>query len=128
MYGIKAAVRRLDIAPDLKEMEVTDITNGRFVFKPRPGKRVSLEDLRKAISKAGYEIEETRIEVAGILTSNGLRVPETDQVFLLEGAELLRQLREKAGAGQVTAAGSWRVEDRQETIVLEEPRVPGAHP
>jgi hypothetical protein len=128
VYGIKAAVRRLEFAPDIKEMEVKDITNGRFVFKPRPGKQVSLADLRKVISKAGYEIEGTRIEVTGNLTPDGLRVPETGQVFHLEGAERLRKLQEKAGAGQVTAAGSWKEENRQEAIVLEDPPAQEAHP
>ena len=98
MYGIKAAVRRLEFAPDPKEMEVKDITNGRFVFQPRPGKPVSLADLRKAVTKAGYEIEGTWVEVAGTLTQDGrLRVPETGQLFRLEGEERLRSLRETCG-------------------------------
>jgi hypothetical protein len=128
VYGIKAAVRRLEFAPDTKDMEVTDIKKGRFVFKPQPGKPVSLTDLRKAVTKAGYEIEGTWIEVTGTLTSNGLSVPETGQVFHLEGEERLRTLREKADAGKVTAAGSWKVADRQETIGLEELRTEEGHP
>jgi hypothetical protein len=119
VYGIKAAVRRLEYAPDPKDMEVTDIRNGRFVFRPRPGKPVSLADLRKAVTKAGYEIEGTWIEVSGTLTPDGrLRAPETGQVFRLEGER--RLLRETAG--RVTAAGSWKTADRQEMILLEEPR------
>lgn len=128
MYGIKAAVRRLEFAPDAKDMEVTDIENGRFVFKPKPGKLVSLADLRKLVTKAGYEIEGTWIEVTGMLTPDGLRVPETGQVFHLEGEERLRTLREKADGGKVTAAGTWKVADRQETMVLEEPRSKEGHP
>jgi hypothetical protein len=124
VYGIKAAVRRLEFAPDPKEMEVKDITNGRFVFRPRPDKPVSLAALRTAVTKAGYTIEETWVEVSGTLTEDGrLRVPETGQVFRLEGEERLRALREKAGAaGRVTAAGSWKVTDGQETILLAERR------
>ena len=125
MYGIKAAVSRLKFAPDTKNMEVTDIENGRFVFKPRPGKSVSLADLRKAVAKAGYEIEGARIEVTGTLTPNGLRVPETGQVFHLEGEERLRILRDKANAGKVTVAGVWKMVGRQESIVLDEPRSKG---
>lgn len=52
MYGIKAAVRRLDFAPEAKDMEVIDVATGRFVFKPRPGKAVSLAALEKAITQA----------------------------------------------------------------------------
>lgn len=117
-------MRRLDFAPDPKDMEVKDIKTGRFVFKPRPGKPVSLTDLRKAVTKAGYEIAGTWIEVSGTLTPDGrLRVPETGQVFRLEGEERLRTLREKAEpAGRVTATGSWKMADQQETILLGEPR------
>ena len=124
MYGIKAAVRRLEFAPDLKDMEVTDIESGRFVFAPRPDKPVSLADLRTTVIKAGYEIEGTWAEVTGTLTQDGLlRVPETGQVFRLEGEERLRTLREKAdAAGRVTAAGPWKVTDGQEILSLEEPR------
>lgn len=117
-------MRRLEFAPDPKEMEVKDITNGRFVFRPRPDKPVSLAALKTAVTKAGYTIEGTWVEVSGTLTEDGrLRVPETGQLFRLEGEERLRALREKAGAsGRVTAAGSWKVTDRQETILLEERR------
>lgn len=115
-------MRRLDFAPDTKDMEVTDITNGRFVFKPQPDKPVSLTALRKAVTKAGYEIEGTWIEVTGILTANELRVPETGQIFQLLGEEGLAALREQAAAGKVTAAGPWKVDGKRESIVLEEPR------
>ena len=115
MYGIKAAVRRLDFAPAPKDMEVTDITTGRFVFRPRTDKPVSLSELRKAVTKAGYEIEGTRIEVAGSLGADGrLRVPETGQVFLLKG-----ERAEKTAEGPVTVEGKWEVVDRQEVIVLD---------
>lgn len=111
-------------------MEVTDIETGRFVFQPRPGKPVSLEALRKAVTKAGYEIEGTRIEVSGILAPDGrLRVPETRQVFRLEGEDRLSALREKAdAAGRVTAAGPWKVTDRQESILLEKPKAEERRP
>jgi hypothetical protein len=131
VYGIKAAVRRLDFAPETKDMKVVDIKTGRFVFQPRPDKPVSLADLRASIVKAGYEIEGTRIEVSGTLTDDGrLRVPETGQVFRLEGEARLRdRLRETAGAaGRVLAAGTWKVTDRQETILLDGPRTEEKHP
>jgi hypothetical protein len=123
VYGIKAAVRRLEFSPGLEDMEVKDITNGRFVFPPRPGKAVSLGELRKVIDKAGYEIEGTWIEATGALMADGrLRIPETGQVFRLEGEDRLRALREQAGGGLATAAGAWKVVDREEVILLEERR------
>ena len=130
MYGIKAAVRRLEFAPDPKDMEVTDITTGRFVFRPRTDKPVSLADLRKAVTKAGYEIEGTRIEVSGSLTPDGrLRVPETGQVFRLEGERRLGELRSQASAeSRVTAQGVWKTQDREEIVALEEPRTEEKRP
>ena len=103
-------------------MQVTDIKSGRFVFRPRPDKPVSLDGLRKSVTDAGYAIEGTEIEVSGLLAADDvLRVPETGQLFRLEGAERLRALRQTAdAAGRVTAAGAWKTVDRQEVIVLEE--------
>jgi hypothetical protein len=119
VYGIKAAVRRLEFAPEAKDMEVTDITNGRFVFTPRPDKPVSLEGLRKAVTKAGYEIEGTWIEVTGTLTSDGrLRVPGTGQVFRLKG----EGEKKAAAEGRVTVAGAWKAGDGEEVVSLEERR------
>jgi hypothetical protein len=119
VHGIKTAVRRLEFAPEARDMEVSDITNGRFVFKPRPDKPVSLEGLRKAVKKAGYEVEGTWIEVTGTLTSDGrLRVPDTGQVFRLEGE---KEGEKKAGSGdQVTVAGAWKTVDGEEVVSLRE--------
>jgi uncharacterized glyoxalase superfamily protein PhnB len=124
VYGIKTAVRRLEFAPESKEMEVADIATGRFVFRPRPSKPVSLSKLRKEIKNAGYEISGTRIEVAGALTDDGrLRVPDTGQVFRLEGEEKVRELRAKAAPdGTVTAEGVWATKDGEEVVRLEEAR------
>lgn len=119
MYGIKAAVSRLDFAPEAKDMEVIDVTTGRFVFKPRPGKAVSLAALEKAVTQAGYEIEKTRIEVTGKLTEDGrLRVPETGQVFRLTGKEH----PQKASENPVTVAGGWKAEGGEQVVLLDEPR------
>lgn len=120
MYGIKAAVRRLDFAPAAKDMEVIDVTTGRFVFKPRPGKAVSLAALEKAITQAGYEIEKTRIEVRGQRTDGGrLRIPETGQVFRLAGE---KQPPPKASGDLVTVSGGWKAEGSEEVVQLDEPR------
>lgn len=118
MHGIKTAVRRLEFAPKNKEMEVTDIATGRFVFRPRPDRPVSLEKLRKEIKNAGYEIAGTRIEVAGALTGDGrLRVPDTGQVFRLEGGAGLRG--KPAPDGSVTVTGVWTAKDGEEVVRLE---------
>jgi hypothetical protein len=121
VHGIKTAVRRLDFAPDVKDMRVIDIKSGRFVFRPRPGKPVSLADLQKSVTKAGYQIERSRIAVHGVLAPDGnLRVPETGQEFLLVGK------RKPAGApgSTVTAAGAWEARQGGQAILLDE-RGPG---
>lgn len=111
-------MRRLEFAPDPKDMRVTDIKTGRFVFRPRPGKPVSLEQLEKAVIKAGYQIEKTRIEVTGTLAGQErLRVPETGQVFRLMGEQALRLPKE----GRVTVAGGWQHEGGAEALLLDEP-------
>jgi hypothetical protein len=118
VYGIKTAVRRLDFAPPSKEMEVTDIKTGRFVFRPRPDKPVSLSKLRQEIKNAGYEIAGTRIEVAGALTGDGhLRVPNTGQVFRLEGGA--KPQGKAAPDGSVTVTGVWTAKDGEEVVRLE---------
>ena len=102
-------------------MEVTDITSGKFVFRPRPDKPVSLSHLRKEIENSGYEVEGTRIEVTGLLTPEGaLRVPDSGQVFRLEGDQELRELRGKTSPdGQVTVSGVWTTKDGEEVVRLE---------
>lgn len=107
-------MRRLAFAPAPKDMEVTDIESGRFVFRPRTDKPVSLSDLRKAVTDAGYEIEGTWIEVAGSLGADGrLRVPETGQLFRLQGEK---------SEGVVTVQGRWEAIENEEVVVLGEPR------
>ena len=121
MYGIKAAVRRLEFAPDPKEMKVIHIETGRFVFRPKQGRPVSLADLQESVTRAGYEIERSRIAVQGVLTEDGrLRVPETGQVFLLAGRKA-GDLRAKSAAGStVTAEGAWELQEGEQAILLDE--------
>ncbi len=42
VYNIQKAVSRLDYAPKLKEVEITDIKKGPGVFVPKPDKAVSI--------------------------------------------------------------------------------------
>jgi len=121
VHGIKTAVRRLDFAPDVKDMRVIDIQSGRFVFRPLPGRPVSLSDLQKSVLKAGYQIERSRIAVHGVLASDGkLRVPETGQEFLLVG----KRTPTGSPGSTVTAAGAWEVRQGGQAILLDE-RGPG---
>lgn len=111
-------MRRLDFAPDIKEMQVIDVKKGRLVFRPRPDKPVSLADLQKSVTKAGYQIERSRIAVRGTLAADGkLRVSGTGQAFLLVGQ------RKPGGSpsSSVTAAGAWEARQGEQAILLDEP-------
>lgn len=89
MYNIQKAVSRLDYAPKLKEVEITDIKKGLGVFVPVPDKPVSFAALRQTLKKAGYALDAADITIVGKLTRNAdkwLLINESSgQKFLLEG-------------------------------------------
>ena len=58
---------RLDYAPKLKEIEVTDIQKGLGVFTPKPEKPVSFAALKETLKKAGYTLDAADITVSGKL-------------------------------------------------------------
>lgn len=67
MFNIQKAVSRLDFAPPLKEIEVTDVKKGLAVFTPRPGKTASFAALSDALKKAGYTLASAEIRVTGTI-------------------------------------------------------------
>lgn len=115
------AVSRLDFAPDTREMEVTDIRTGRFVFSPGPERPVSLRALERAITGAGYEIDRSWLEVRGeVLPDGRLRALETGQLFLLRGDGSLDRLLGEARPGEpLTVRGAWATEDGEEILVVQ---------
>lgn len=68
MYNIKKAVSRLDFAPKIDEIKVTDIKHGLGMFTPKPNKAVSFSALRATLKKAGYTLASAEIVVAGTLS------------------------------------------------------------
>ena len=77
MYNIQKAVSRLDYAPKLKEIEITDIKKGFGVFVPVTDKAVSFNALRQTLKKAGYALDSADITIAGKL------IREADKWFLV---------------------------------------------
>jgi len=71
VYNIQKAVSRLDYAPKLKEIEVTDIQKGLGVFAPKPDKPVSFAALKATLKSAGYVLDAAEISVAGTLNKEG---------------------------------------------------------
>ncbi len=95
MFNIQKAVSRLDYAPNLKEIQVTDIKKGIGVFTPKPDKPVSFAALKQTLKKAGYVLAAAEITVQGTLARDKddwiLTDESSGQSFVIEGpaADLL---------------------------------------
>jgi hypothetical protein len=125
VYNIQKAVSRLDYAPPLKEIEVTDIKKGLGVFTPQPSKPVSFADLKSNLKKAGYVLASADITVAGKLNEESgklyLVANGSGQRFLLTGA--ITNLRPNES---VEVVGNWTTVGTgaaaQETIAVDNVR------
>ncbi len=111
MYNIQKAVSRLDYAPKLKEIQITEIKKGLGVFTPKPDKAVSFAALKAALKKAGYALDSAEIIVAGKLRREGdgwvLIVAPVAQRFALEGAGLDKMLAGATSDTHVEIVGNW---------------------
>jgi hypothetical protein len=89
VYNIQKAVSRLDYAPKLKEIQVTDFQKGLGHFTPKPDKPVSFAALKDTLKKAGYTLDAADITVGGTLSKDAKRwsiiVKSSGQRLLLEG-------------------------------------------
>jgi len=108
-------VSRLDYAPKLKEIEITDIKKGLAVFMPRSDKPVSLDALKATLKKAGYTLASADITVVGRLEQDGeklvMRVGANQQRFQLDA------VKESVKAGDVVEiTGEWKTSDAGEVI------------
>jgi hypothetical protein len=105
-------VSRLDYAPKLKDIEITDIKKGLGVFTPKPDKPVSFAALKNALKKAGYALDSAEIVVAGTLEREGnnwwLVAASTGQQFALEGADVDRRVSDFAPGVTVEVRGEWK--------------------
>jgi hypothetical protein len=109
VYNIQKAVSRLDYAPKLKEIELTDIKKGLGVFTPKPDKPVSFAALKATLKSAGYVLDTAEITVAGTLEREGdswvVTVTPSGQKFLLEGPSAVTGA--EAGSS-IEIAGNWK--------------------
>ncbi|HSE15700.1 MAG TPA: transporter [Pyrinomonadaceae bacterium] len=102
---------RLDYAPKLKEIHITDIKKGLGTFTPKPDKPASFAALKETLKKAGYTLAAADIRVAGSLDNadrGSLTVVASGQRFTLEGADLERLLSTVTNADTVEVAGDWK--------------------
>ena len=112
MYNIQKAVSRLDYAPKLNEIQVTDFQKGLGDFTPQPNKPVSFAALKATLKKAGYTLDAAEITVSGKLAKEGdgwfLAVEESGQRFALTGPNLDQTLAERKVGDAIEIKGEWQ--------------------
>jgi hypothetical protein len=112
VYNIQKAVSRLEYAPKLKEIEVTDIQKGLGVFTPKSDKPVSFAALKETLKKAGYTLDAADITVAGTLAKDdsgwAIVIQPSGQKFVLEGPNLAQALSEPKTGTQIEITGDWK--------------------
>jgi hypothetical protein len=128
VYNIQKAVSRLDYAPKLKEIKVTDIKKGIGVFTPKPDKAVSFAALKETLKKAGYTLDSADITVVGKLAKEDnaafLTVATSRQRFALEGGNLDQKLAGLDAGSSVEITGDWQtVGDAKNSREVITPRV-----
>jgi len=108
VYNIQKAVSRLDYAPKLKEIELTDIKKGLGEFTPKPDKPVSFAALKATLKSAGYVLDAADITIAGTLDQEGdswvVVVKPSGQKFVLEGPNVIGI---EAGS-PIEITGAWK--------------------
>jgi hypothetical protein len=105
-------VSRLDYAPKLKEIEVTDFQKGLGVFTPKPEKPVSFAALKETLKKAGYTLDAADITVAGTLAKDAqgwvVVVKPSGQRLTLEGPGVDQALAGAGTGASVEITGDWK--------------------
>jgi hypothetical protein len=112
VYNIQKAVSRLDYAPKLKEIQVTDFQKGLGNFTPKPDKPVSFAALKQTLKKAGYTLASADITVAGTLSKEGngwvVIVKSSGQRLSLEGPNVEDTLKGSDAGDQIELTGDWK--------------------
>jgi hypothetical protein len=112
VYNIQKAVSRLDYAPKLKEIQITDIKKGLGVFIPKPERAVSFAALKQTLKKAGYTLDTADIIIAGKLVSEGdkwLLLSElSGQKFLLESKTFEKLKGDAEADASIEISGIWK--------------------
>ena len=112
MYNIQKAVSRLDYAPKLTEIQVTDIQKGLGIFTPKPDKPVSFAALKETLKKAGYVLDAADITVAGTLAKDDkgwvLVVKTSSQRLTVSGPNVDQALAGAEVDANVEITGDWK--------------------
>jgi hypothetical protein len=109
-------VSRLDFAPKLDDVKVTDIKRGLGVFTPRPDKPVSFAALKAALKKAGYALDSADITILGTLMRDGsvwwIEADVSKQRFALAGGDVEKLLNDIPVGARVEITGGWQTEGK----------------
>src|ERR1044072_9281664 len=112
VYNIQKAVSRLDYAPKLKEIEVTNIKKGLAEFTPKPDKPVSFAALKATLKTAGYVLDAADIVVTGTLEREGdlwvVTVKPSGQKFVLEGPNVTFAVSGNEPGSPIEIIGNWK--------------------
>jgi hypothetical protein len=112
VYNIQKAVGRLNFAPKLTEIQITDFQKGLGLFTPKPDKPVSFAALKDTLKKAGYTLDAADITVAGTLAKEGqgwvVIVKASGQRLLLEGQNVDQAIGRAVAGDQVEVTGDWK--------------------
>jgi hypothetical protein len=121
VFNIQKAVSRLNFAPKLNEIEITDIKNGIGVFTPKAEKPVSYAALKETLKKAGYTLASAKITVNGKLardTSGWALMSDTSgQRFALEGEGVDLALPDASPNAQVEVTGDWKTAGEGKEVI-----------
>ncbi|HXQ38200.1 MAG TPA: hypothetical protein VN843_29615, partial [Anaerolineales bacterium] len=103
---------RLDYAPKLKEIELTDIKKGLGEFTPKPDKPVSFAALKATLKSAGYVLGAAEITVAGTLDKDGdlwvITIKTSGQKFVLEGRNVTNTVTGTEAGAPIEIVGNWK--------------------
>jgi hypothetical protein len=121
VFNIQKAVSRLNFAPKLNEIEITDIKNGIGVFTPKAEKTVSYAALKETLKKAGYTLASAKITVNGKLARDAsgwsLLSDMSGQRFILEGEGVDQALPDADPNAQVEVTGYWKTAGEGKEII-----------
>ena len=122
MFNIQKAVSRLNFAPKLNEIEITDIKNGIGVFTPKAEKPVSFAALKETLKKAGYTLASAKITVNGKLARDesgwSLLSDTSGQRFVLEREGLDQALPDAVPNTQVEVTGDWKTAGEGKEVIF----------
>lgn len=103
---------RLDFAPKIDDIKVTDVKKGLGSFTPRPDKAASFAALKSALKKAGYTLASAEITVTGILrrgdTGWWVEVETSKQRFAVEGDDVSKALGGATDGDRLEITGEWQ--------------------